>query len=191
MSSKEKVLQVALELFFKNGYLGTSVDDIIAQAGVSKSNFYYHFKSKEDLGVAVLEHRGADLQTLIGKTLCNADFAPKERLSKFLDFLVEAQEARYEKCGCPFGNLVAEMAEHSERFRCHLSEMFGGLTSSTAEVIAEGQRRGDFRNDVECADMAMLVVQTVQGMLLLTKCHKSVESLGRGTRVLVRLIERH
>jgi TetR/AcrR family transcriptional repressor of nem operon len=183
MSSKEKVLQVALELFFRNGYLGTSVDDIIEQAGVSKSNFYYHFKSKEDLGVAVLAHRGVDLQSVIGKTLCNANLEPKERLHRFLDFLVEAQEARYDRGGCPFGNLVAEMSQHSERFRCQLSEMFGGLTASTAEVISEGQRRGDFRRDVASEDIALIVVQTVQGMLLLTKCHKSVECQGRGAKV--------
>jgi TetR/AcrR family transcriptional regulator, transcriptional repressor for nem operon len=189
MSSKEKVLQVALELFFKKGYLATSVDDLIEQAGVSKSNFYYHFKSKEDLGVAVLEHRSADLELIVRKTLCNPDITPKDRLRKFLDFLVDAQDAHYDKCGCPFGNLVAEMSEHSERFRCQLSQMFGGLTSSTAEVIAEGQRRGDFRRDVDSGDMATLVVQTVQGMMLLTKCHKSVECLGRGAKVLVRLIE--
>src|SRR5260221_11396928 len=127
MSSREKILQVALEQFYRSGYQATSVDDIIAQAGVSKSNFYYHFKSKEELGATVLDIRGSEFGMLLAKTLCNEDLSPKQRLRCFLDCVHQAQDASLGKCGCPFGNLVAEMAEHSEKFRCQLSEVFGGL----------------------------------------------------------------
>lgn len=189
MSSREKILQVALEQFYRGGYQATSVDDIIAQACVSKSNFYYHFKSKEDLGTAVLAIRGADLTQVLSRTLCNDDMSPRGRLQSFLAFLYTAQDANLGKGGCPFGNLVAEMAEHSEKFRCQLSDVFGSLARTVTDLIEEGQERGEFRRDVGAADMAMLVVQTVQGMLLLTKCHKSVDCLKRGADTLVRLIE--
>lgn len=189
MSSREKILQVALEQFYRAGYQATSVDDIIAQASVSKSNFYYHFKSKEELGTEVLSIRGTEFGRLLGKTLCNGELSPKERLRSFLEFLHRTQDASLSKSGCPFGNLVAEMAEHSEKFRCQLSEVFGSLTRTVTELIEEGQARGDFRKDVGAIDMATLVVQTVQGMLLLTKCHKSVDCLKRGSDTLVRLIQ--
>jgi TetR/AcrR family transcriptional regulator, transcriptional repressor for nem operon len=188
MSSREKILEAALEQFYKKGYLATSVDDIIAQANVSKSNFYYHFKSKEDLGITVLEMRSEELSGVLGRTLCNEGVAPSQRLIGFLDFLIETQEARFEKGGCPFGNLVAEMAEHSERFRCHLSSMFGSMSAHIAEVLSEGQQAGEFRRDIEAGELASLFVQTIQGMLLMTKCHKSVDSLGSGARVLMKLI---
>jgi TetR/AcrR family transcriptional repressor of nem operon len=189
MSSKEKILQVALDQFYKRGYQSTSVDDIIEQAGVSKSNFYYHFKSKEDLGIKVLSLRSEEFDHMLSSTLCNADLSPADRLLNFLNFLSDSQEARLEKGGCPFGNLVAEMADHSERFRCQLSEMFGGLTNHIAQLVAEGQKTGYFRKDVDTDCLATLVVQTMQGMLLMTKCHKSVETLGQGSRVLIKLIQ--
>jgi TetR/AcrR family transcriptional repressor of nem operon len=189
MSSNEKIRQTAQDLFYRNGYLATSVDEIIAQAGVSKSNFYYHFKSKEDLGIAVLDQRRRDFQLMLERTLLDSALSPKERLTAFMDQLVDAQESRFAKGGCPFGNLIAEMTEHSERFRCHLSEMFGGLTALLADLVAEGQRRGQLRSEFDAGDVAALIVQTTEGMHLMTKCHKSVETFGRCARLLIRLIE--
>src|SRR2546421_3136731 len=118
MSSREKILLVSHEQFYRNGYLATSVDDIIAAAKVSKSNFYYHFKSKEDLGIEVLQQRGREFAEDLDRILAVEVGTPRERLHRFVDVMVEAQDNRLEKCGCPFGNLVAEMAERSERIRC-------------------------------------------------------------------------
>lgn len=189
ISNREKALHVAQELFYHQGYLATSVDDIIAKAGLSKSNFYYHFKSKETLGLAVLEARKEDFQGVLANTLCHPALEPRERLLRFFVFLSEAQETRLGKGGCPFGNLVAEMAEHSERFRCQLSAMFCGLSSVIAELIAEGQQQGAFRRDVEPEALAALIVQTTQGMLLMTKCHKSADTVQTSGLVLTQLIE--
>ena len=189
MSSKEKILQVALDQFYHNGYQASSVDDIIELAGVSKSNFYYHFRTKEDLVLTVLNFRSEQLQQGLRCTLLNADKNPVERLHSFMQMMKTSQEESIRQCGCPFGNLVAEMAEHSEKIRCTLSRMFGDLTHYVADVISEGQSLGMFRSDVSATDMAALIVNSLQGMLLMTKCHKSVESLAKGVTTLINLIE--
>lgn len=188
MGSREKILDVSLELFYRNGYQATSVDDILALAKVSKSNFYYHFKSKEDLGLVVLNQRREALMRSLDCMLGDCDECPKERLLRFVDYLVDSQEAELKKGGCPFGNLVAEMADHSERFRRYLVEVFGGLTTRVVCVVEDGQQHGVFRADISAEDVAALFVQATQGMLLMTKCQKSVETLGRGARLLVKLI---
>lgn len=188
MTSKIKILIAAQDLFYRNGYLGTSVDDIIEQASISKSNFYYHFKTKEDLGLMVIDQRKEDFQRMLERTLNDLELSPTERLEKYLSLTLEAQEARLNKGGCPFGNLVAEMAEHSEKFRCRLSSMFESLNNRIADLVREGQLLGEFRKDMDANDLAGLIIQTVQGMHLLTKCHKNVENFGRSARLLVRLI---
>src|SRR2546421_3595839 len=134
MSSREKILLVSREQFYRNGYLATSVDDIIAEAKVSKSNFYYHFKSKEDLGIEVLQERREEFAAELDRLLAADVGTPRERLHGVVDFMVEAQDSRLDKCGCPFGNLIAEMAERSERIRGALSCMFAGMTSRIACV---------------------------------------------------------
>jgi TetR/AcrR family transcriptional repressor of nem operon len=189
MSSKEKIMATAQELFYRHGYLGTSVDDILREARVSKSNFYYHFRSKEDLGIAVLEQRRKDFEGLMRAALKNADTSPYERLKRFFTLLAEMQEERLGQGGCPFGNLVVEVAEQSERFRCQLIATFEGMTSMIADLLAEGQHRGEFRRDFSPQSLAVLIVQAIQGMLLMAKCHKQVGSMGRSSHLLLQLIE--
>jgi TetR/AcrR family transcriptional repressor of nem operon len=190
MSSREKILDVSLDLFYRNGYQATSVDEIIAQAKVSKSNFYYHFRSKEDLGLEVLNQRRSALMQSLDCMLGDCAECPRERLLRFVDHLVETQEAEMKNGGCPFGNLVAEMAGHSERFRCHLVDVFAGLTTRIASVVEDGQQHGTFREDICPNDVAALFVQATQGMMLMTKCQKSVNTLARGARLLVKLISK-
>src|SRR5258707_11070123 len=107
MSSREKILDVSLELFYRNGYQATSVDDIIAEAKVSKSNFYYHFKSKEDLGIEVLQMRAHDFEAHLDRLLACEAGSPRERMLRMVDDMTEAQNTHLGKCGCPFGNLIA------------------------------------------------------------------------------------
>ena len=189
MSSKEKILHVAAEQFYLKGYQCSSVDDIIADAGVSKSNFYYHFKSKEDLGLTVLNYRSGEFRCALDRTLCNQENNPEQRLLSFLKMMQSSQEESLNQVGCPFGNLVAEMAEHSEKIRCSLSRMFGSLKNLVSDVISEGQEAGVFRDDVGADNMAALIITSLQGMLLMTKCHKSLDTLGQGVTTLVRLIK--
>src|SRR3990172_11532540 len=54
-STKEQILQTACRLIHRKGFNNTSLEDILRESGVGKGNFYYYFKSKDDLGYAVLD----------------------------------------------------------------------------------------------------------------------------------------
>ncbi len=60
-----RVLQSSAELFAEHGYLGTSVNDLLARAGLTKNAFYSYFPSKEALAVAIVEHSASQWPTLI------------------------------------------------------------------------------------------------------------------------------
>lgn len=186
--SKDRILAAAEELFYRNGYLATSVDDIVDRAGVSKSNFYYHYKSKEDLGVAVISARTAEFRRDLVDTLADVSLTPLERLDKLFVNMVDRQRASLHNCGCPFGNMVAEMSEHSERLREQLSNMFRTVTDHVAEIVAIGQSRGEIRTDAPPRELAALLVQTSQGMHLMSKCHKTVDTVSHTGRLLIRLL---
>ena len=186
--SKSKILDTARELFYRSGYLATSVDDIIAEAKVSKSNFYYHFKTKEDLGLAVLDNRCHEFNDGIECSLLNDELRPVERLRTFFALVADTREAKTSG-GCPFGNLVAEMSEHSERFRRQLSDMFASLTGVIADVVEDGQRLGEIRRDVAACEVASLVVHTLQGAQLMLKCHRSRDGYARTVDLLLKLLQ--
>ena len=188
VGSKGKILHVAREQFYRNGFLVTSVDDIIAHAKVSKSNFYYHFKSKEELGLAVLETRCDEFENAMACSLCNDELNPAERIKSFFKIVTELQ-THHASGGCPFGNLVAEMSEHSERFRTVLSSLFCRLAGVLAGVIMEGQERGQIRDDIHADDASALIVQTIQGASLMQKCHRTKGVHGQTFDLIIRLIQ--
>lgn len=186
--SKCRILEVARDLFYRKGYQAASVDDIIAGARVSKSNFYYHFRSKEDLGLAVVSQRRKQFEDRIAASLVDGPPSPRERLAQFLMRIPDSRETE-STGGCPFGNLVAEMAEHSERLRCQLSEMFGDLLALIETVVTEGQEQGEIRSDVSPRDAAGLIVHTIQGAQLMAKCHRSHETYEHGVAALLTLLQ--
>ena len=60
-TSKEKLIEVAIDLFSVNGFKGTSIRDIAKEMGMSISNIYHYFGSKEGLWLAILEHSGTEV----------------------------------------------------------------------------------------------------------------------------------
>lgn len=48
-STKERIIDVAWDLFYKKGYKNTTIDEIITECGISKGGFYHHFRAKDDL----------------------------------------------------------------------------------------------------------------------------------------------
>ena len=94
-STREAILDAAMRLMHVHGYHQTSLDDVLRESGVGKGNFYYHFRSKEELGFAILDQIVA---TFVERTLepCFADptGAPLPQIRCFLDRVVQAQRDR-------------------------------------------------------------------------------------------------
>ncbi|MBI1958565.1 MAG: TetR/AcrR family transcriptional regulator, partial [Candidatus Rokubacteria bacterium] len=111
-ATRDQILDVAGKLIHLRGYHATSLDDVLKESGVGKGNFYYYFKSKEDLGYAILERM---LQTFVERTLEPA-FAdsvadPVVQIQEFLDSVLDNQRQRSCIGGCPIGNLASELSD--------------------------------------------------------------------------------
>src|SRR5207302_2451128 len=116
-STREAILQAATRLMHVRGYQNTSLDDVLRESGVGKGNFYYHFRSKEDLGYAILDQLVA---RFVERTLepCFWDAAaPRlEQIRCFLDRVLEAQRKSNCVGGCFMGNLACELSDVHEGF---------------------------------------------------------------------------
>ncbi len=202
--SKEKILRCAREMFYHLGYHATSVDDIIFRTGVAKSNFYYHFKTKEQLALAVLETQIDEYELWIGQSLRNPMLRPTDRLQSFFAQLCSAQQEMQKMAGCPFGNFAAtlpgedefagedkkqrERYEQSEMFRKHISRMFRHLELALHDCLAEGAACGEFRCDIAPEELASYLLATIEGLLILTKTHKDMAHMLGGFSVAQRLL---
>src|SRR6266498_1050664 len=91
-STREAILEAASRLIHVHGYNHTSLDDVLRDSGVSKGNFYYHFKSKEELGYAILDQIIASfLERTLELCFADPDGRALLQIRCFLDRALAAQ----------------------------------------------------------------------------------------------------
>ena len=188
--SREKILTSAKELFHENGFQQTSVDEILKRSGVTKSNFYYHFKSKEELGLIILD-RFIQLyeSDVLMQTLGNKELTPSDRLTEFYRAVRTFHRDLEKPRGCPFGNMAIEMSGSNESFREKLSVFFNSWEKIIEECISEGMRSGDFRGDLPPGVIAQLILSHLEGAIMMVKTHRSIEPLSSGSETIIRLLK--
>jgi TetR/AcrR family transcriptional repressor of nem operon len=175
-ASRQRIIEVAAELMAVQGYERTCLEAILERAGTSKGNFYHHFPSKEDLGLAVLDHIGDETQAFLrGSMQPHPD--PLARIEAMLDALLTATTEREGRGGCPLGNLAAEMSDVSEAFRGRLARVFAAWQGLVAETLAEARRRHGCP-DVEVEGLAHYIICALEGSLLLAKLMREPGEVG-------------
>ncbi len=188
--NKERIINSAYELFHSNGYNQTSVDDILKASGVRKSNFYYHFQTKEHLGITVLNMRIANYESdVLLKTLSNSKLKPSRKLKEFYKAVQSIHLKSQCEKGCPFGNLALEMSNSNENFRTILSDFFDSWRDKILDCILEGIESGEFRSDLQAKYIAELVLSHLHGAILMVKTHRSILPLKHGSKTIMKLLK--
>ncbi len=109
-SARERILEVADELFYREGIRAIGVDRIIAESGVAKTTFYRYFPSKDDLIVTYLEERNRCFWELFDEAIAPHPNDAKAQLLAVFEWL-EKLIAKPECYGCPFLNITTEFPE--------------------------------------------------------------------------------
>lgn len=189
-TSKEKVVESAQKLFHLNGFHNTSIDDILESTGVTKSNLYYHFKSKEELGLVILEKRIREYEDrFFSDTFENTSLTPQRKLKKYYKKVTAYHEKLECKNGCPFGNLALEMSDTNEKFRSLLSEFFNHWQKVIEKCIKEGIELKEFRSDISPKIISEMILSHLEGAILLAKTHRSIAPLSSGSKTIMKLIK--
>lgn len=174
-SSRERILSHAAQLIGERGVQGTSLDDILLAASASKSQFYHYFAKKEDLVQAVI---GRQTTTVLNAQQPLLDHLDSwENLDRWAALLIALQEERQCVGGCPIGSLASELADQDERARLALAGSFDQWEHYLIEGLARMKERGDLRSDADPAELAVAVMSSVQGGLLLTQTRKTTYPL--------------
>ncbi|MBZ5789407.1 TetR/AcrR family transcriptional regulator [Burkholderia contaminans] len=135
--TRERILQTASELFYREGTRAVGVDLIVAQAGVAKTSLYRHFATKDDLIEAFLLREDADFWAHWDAVAAQYRRTPREELDAQLQWIGE-RIARPGYRGCPQINIAAEYADgnhparkvavaHKQELRRRLTELAGAM----------------------------------------------------------------
>lgn len=173
---RTQILDAAAIIIAERGYTSTSVDEVIKGAKLSgKSHFYHYFKSKEELGYAVLDRqfeRFADRGLAI---LREPLIDPLERLSLFIDAVVALQAESGGRRGSPFGNLAAELADAHEGFRVRIEAVFERWAAQIRSLLWEA--RPQLHDDVDAVRLSRFIIAALEGAVLMTRVKRDLTVL--------------
>ncbi|MFT4267830.1 MAG: helix-turn-helix domain-containing protein [Xenophilus sp.] len=106
--TRAQIIDAADRLFHGQGFEHTSFAHIAEAVGISRGNFYHHFKAKDDILEAVIAMRAARTEAMLGQWEAQ-DTQPQARLRAFVRLLLDNQASIMES-GCPVGSLCSELA---------------------------------------------------------------------------------
>ncbi len=174
-NTRAHILKTTRHLFTTQGFGNTSISTIIAVTGVKKGNLYYHFASKEELGLAVL----LDAQEEFAGFL-NDSFQGEKPIDKILnscEMLLEFLQKQNFVGGCLFGNTALEMSDGNSRFGIIIQDVFDYWTAKIEQHLIEGQDDGSFVSSIPISALATTVVATIEGGIMMSRVSKGKKGL--------------
>jgi TetR/AcrR family transcriptional repressor of nem operon len=164
-ATRQKLLEAAFMEFYQKGFQGGSLSRIVESAGITKGALFHHFAGKQALGYAVLDDVIDPLlkQRWLGPVASAADPVAAMQ-DAFRTFIGQDIASGHWVFGCPLNNLAQEMSPLDEGFRTRIDALYQAWRGTFAAALAEGQRRGLVRPEVDVNAAAALVVFSQMGI---------------------------
>jgi AcrR family transcriptional regulator len=121
-TTRDHIVEAADRLFYQRGYEHTSFSDIADAVQISRGNFYYHFKTKDEILDAVIGLRLANTGRMLEQWEKGAEH-PADRILSFIHILI-ANRAKIMRYGCPVGTLCAELAKLNHPSQAEANKLF-------------------------------------------------------------------
>jgi TetR/AcrR family transcriptional regulator, transcriptional repressor for nem operon len=121
-TTRDRIVQAADDLFYRRGFENTSFSDIADAMRISRGNFYYHFRSKDEILSAVIHGRLSEAEQMLGRWDTEGA-GPTDRIRKFIDILTTNRSLILQH-GCPVGTLCTELAKLNHAARPEADKVF-------------------------------------------------------------------
>jgi TetR/AcrR family transcriptional repressor of nem operon len=181
--TRERLLQAASREIYRTGFQSASLETILVSTGVTKGALYYHFKSKEALGYAVVDEIiAADVHGKWVRPLQSVKDPIGALIGAVQRISVRPEDVRG---GCQLNNLAQEMSPLDAGLRKRLAAIFDDWREAVASVLRQGQAHGSVRRDVQPADAAGLLIAMVEGYGSLAKNAQDPKVMKAGIRNIV------
>lgn len=164
MATMHRMQTAGLELFYANGYYATSVDDILKKLSLSKGAFYYHFASKEDFFIQII-------QNLLARKIYSVLIEPIEGHDNPLEQIVDCFEEALETAvhndmdfGCVLNNFLTEFRGKDQKIMKHLCDIFSIWEVNLVSTLQKGKFNGYVDRHVDCEAAATYLISSYFGV---------------------------
>jgi TetR/AcrR family transcriptional regulator, transcriptional repressor for nem operon len=175
--TRRRIVAAAADVVAEKGALGASLDDVGARASASRSQLYHYFDDKTDLLRAVAE--ATNESVLDGQSALFEGLDSRAGFQRWADALVELQQQRGGRGGCPIGNLVAQLGERDDETRTVLASGFDRWEAHIRAGLAAMVTSGELQPGTDVDGLAASTLASVQGGLMLTQARRDAQALRR------------
>ena len=174
-ATRERIVRAAAQLVAEYGATGTSLDDVRAASGASKSQLYHYFGDKHGLVAAVVDFQCATVLGLQAHALGSVN--SWEDLEHWADVMVGIVEEQGARGGCPIGTLAAALSDTDDGLRTSLSEAFRAWSDAIRGALGRLRENGLLSNEADLDALTTITLSAIQGGLLLSKTSRDVGQL--------------
>jgi TetR/AcrR family transcriptional regulator, transcriptional repressor for nem operon len=191
MTLKETIIHESMKLFSLNGFLGTSIDDILSASNSSKGGFYNHFKSKEDLFLEVLDEarkiwRDRNLKGLSQNQDALTNI--KKLLINFRDVYLKNSDSF--PGGCIFIILMVEVKNQRPHLSKEIKKGFVSLKNMIKRYLEEAKDSGQLKNGADTDEMSEILFNGMLGAAVSYNGKDSDSALDAAINSMIKYIER-
>ena len=173
-ATRSRIIDAAANLIYVHGVERTSLDEVMAASGVSKSQLYHYFADKDAL---VLEVIAKQTERVLSAQQPHLDALDSLAAFKaWRNVMVRLNKATGGR-GCPLGSLASELANDSEPARKRLADGFSMWRDRIENGLAKMQERGELMPSADPRELALALLGAVEGGLLLAKTTRSSRPL--------------
>jgi TetR/AcrR family transcriptional repressor of nem operon len=183
-SNRDKILTAGMQVVHAHGFANASVRDIVQAAGVPQGSFTNHFASKEAFGLEILDLYFAGTTEAINSTLLNETLAPLDRLAAYIDRGQDLMMPDGRSKGCMLGNFAAETVADNTVIRAKLQAIFEAITTAIATCLETAVAARQVPADLDVKETAALILQSLQGAILLSKAYGDCTPVARFKKTL-------
>jgi AcrR family transcriptional regulator len=169
-ATRDRIVEAAAGLMFRQGVPGTTLEQVQAAAGVSASQIFHYFADKRALVRAVIAYQTeavlATQQPLLGR------LDSMEALRAWADQFVRIEEQLKYQGGCPLGSLGGELAETDADARHEVERGFARWEGAIRDGLRAMYARGDLRRSADPDALALALLTALEGGLLMTQIRR-------------------
>ena len=188
-SAKTKILDAALMVIRAKGYAATTVDDLCAASDVTKGAFFHHFKSKDDLAVAAVEHWSKVTGELFEAAPYHRHADPLQRVLGYLEFRKQLLTGEVAEFTCLVGTMVQETFGSSPAIRTACDASISGHAAKIETDVGEAMRQRGLRAEWTAKGLALHTQAVLQGAFILAKAKDDAKIAAASIDHLRRYIE--
>ena len=167
--TRARIVEAAAALIHKRGVAATTLDDVKVAAEVSGSQMYHYFPDKNELVQAVIDYQAETIVNHQGRVLSSANGVEAWR-----NMVITAAKHTKAIGGCPLGSLGGQLAESDPEARALIAAGFDQWAAVIGDALGSLHADGKLPPDIDSNDLAITLLATLQGGLLLAQVQRSI-----------------